>query len=235
MSNEAATSAAGGARRLQPRQVPVNSYKDVLPVLKETLRKLEHPFIRKLEEKTGLDREKLCYIVCSAVTFLLMCSPGNAFLCTLIGVAYPAYQSLMSIRTKTDDTQWLMYWCLFALFSLCDNSFAVALPLYALVKTIILLYLALPQTYGAHNIYVIYVDPMLDWAIVRITAAIALMGVSCKKGIESTVNELIVSSGEDVPSETRHGFVNAVISEVEMPMDANFHRHIAGRDALRTS
>uniref|UniRef100_A0A183BR20 Receptor expression-enhancing protein n=1 Tax=Globodera pallida TaxID=36090 RepID=A0A183BR20_GLOPA len=177
MTDEAAPTVAGGAApRLQPRRVQVNSYRDVRPVLRQTLRQMEHPFIKKLEEGTGIDREKLFYIVSSFVMLYLLFGPGNALLCTLIGVVYPAYQSVLAVRTKTkkDDTQWLMYWCSFALFSVCDffvtHSFGVP-PLYVLVKTICLLYLALPQTCGAHNVYVGYVDPLVDWAAVRIKGA----------------------------------------------------------------
>uniref|UniRef100_A0A914I5Z3 Receptor expression-enhancing protein n=1 Tax=Globodera rostochiensis TaxID=31243 RepID=A0A914I5Z3_GLORO len=153
MSDESASSRGGGVR-LQPRQVPVNSFEDVRPVLQQTLRQLEQPFIRKLEEMSGMDREKHFYIVCAAVAFFLMFGPGNAFLCTLIGVAYPAYQSVLAVRsqTKTDDTQWLVYWCSFAMFTQLDFLFAplgYVLPLYT--------------TYGAHNVYVKYGEPLATW------------------------------------------------------------------------
>jgi hypothetical protein len=36
------------------------------------------------------------------------------------------------------------------------------MPLYWLLKAAFLLYLALPQTQGAHNMYVKYVDPGFD-------------------------------------------------------------------------
>jgi hypothetical protein len=36
------------------------------------------------------------------------------------------------------------------------------MPLYWLLKLAFLLYLALPQTLGAHNLYVKYVDPAFD-------------------------------------------------------------------------
>uniref|UniRef100_A0A914I9B2 Receptor expression-enhancing protein n=1 Tax=Globodera rostochiensis TaxID=31243 RepID=A0A914I9B2_GLORO len=166
MSDESASSRGGGGGvRLQPRQVPVNSFKDVRPVLQQTLRQFEQPFIRKLEEMSGMDREKHFYIACAAVAFLLMFAPGNALLCTLIGVAYPVYQSVLAVRTqtKTDDTQWLVYWCSFALFTQLDYIFAPfghVLPLYMVLKTVLLLYLALPQTYGAHNVYVKFGQPL---------------------------------------------------------------------------
>ncbi|KAI3420952.1 Receptor expression-enhancing protein 5 [Globodera pallida] len=161
---------------LQPREVLVNSYRDVRPVLRLTLRQMEHPFIKKLEKETGIDREKLFYILSAFITFYLLFGPGNVLLCTLIGMVYPAYQSVLAVRsrTKRDDTQWLTYWCSFALFSVCDffvTRYVGVLPLYMLLKTICLLYLALPQTCGAHNVYVSYVDPLVDWAAIRIKDA----------------------------------------------------------------
>uniref|UniRef100_A0A183BPE6 Receptor expression-enhancing protein n=1 Tax=Globodera pallida TaxID=36090 RepID=A0A183BPE6_GLOPA len=167
MSDESASSGGGGVR-LQPRQVPVNSFNDVRPVLQQTLRQMEQPFIRKLEEMSGMDREKHFYIACAVVTLFLMFGPGNAILCTLIGVAYPGYQSVLAVRTqtKTDDTQWLIYWCSFAMFTQLDYFFAPfgrVVPVYMVLKTIFLLYLALPQTYGAHNVYVKFGQPLATW------------------------------------------------------------------------
>ena len=65
-----------------------------------------------------------------------------------------------------EHTQWLVYWQMFALFSQLDllvcANFDALLPLYVPLKTLFLLYLALPQTYGAHNLYVNYLSPMLQ-------------------------------------------------------------------------
>ena len=58
-----------------------------------------------------------------------------------------------------------MYWTTFASFSILDffaEQIYHVMPLYWLIKAVFLLYLALPQTYGAHNMYVKYVDPAFD-------------------------------------------------------------------------
>ncbi|KAL3093984.1 hypothetical protein niasHT_027312 [Heterodera trifolii] len=158
------SSSSPNGPRLKPRKVPVNRFRDVRPALQLRLSQLKHPLIRKLEQDTGIDRERLFYMAMACFVFLLLFTQGKLLLSTLIGSVYPAYQSIVTVHTqaKSEKIQWLTYWCLFSLFSLCDISFSVALPFYALVKTIILLYLALPQTYGAHNFYVIYVDPLVD-------------------------------------------------------------------------
>lgn len=70
------------------------------------------------------------------------------------------------IIPSDDDTQWLVYWTVFASFSLVDffaERIYSVMPLYWLLKMVFLLYLALPQTSGAHNLYVKYVDPGFDY------------------------------------------------------------------------
>lgn len=44
---------------LQPRDVPVNSFSDVRPVLRQALDQMDYPFVRLAEQKTGMDREKV--------------------------------------------------------------------------------------------------------------------------------------------------------------------------------
>uniref|UniRef100_A0A914HL87 Receptor expression-enhancing protein n=1 Tax=Globodera rostochiensis TaxID=31243 RepID=A0A914HL87_GLORO len=161
----------GDGARLQKRPVPINSFKDVIPVVRKTLTKCKE--VRRLEELTGLDREMGFYGFCSVIGFLLLFCPGNEFISNFIGVTYPMERTFNAVykQTKTENTQWLVYWCCFALFCLLDfviAPFASLFSLYMLLKTIILLYMMLPQTYGAHNFYVSYVDSLVTWAANRI-------------------------------------------------------------------
>ena len=64
-----------------------------------------------------------------------------------------------------DDTQWLVYWTTYGTLSMLDffaDRICAYFPLFWPLKAIFLLYLALPQTLGAHNIYVKYLDPAFD-------------------------------------------------------------------------
>ena len=57
-----------------------------------------------------------------------------------------------------------MYWTVFASFSMFDffaDAVMGVLPFYWLSKVVFLLYLALPQTYGAYKLFVNWVDPMV--------------------------------------------------------------------------
>ncbi|KAL3119687.1 hypothetical protein niasHT_009633 [Heterodera trifolii] len=121
------------------------------------------PIIDTVERQTGMDREQLFYTVVALLTFYLLFGSYNIFVSNVLVKSYPVYQNVMTIRSqsKADDTQWLAYWCAFALFSLVDHFIAQFGP-YLLLKTAVLVYMLLPQTYGAHNCFVNYVQPMME-------------------------------------------------------------------------
>lgn len=60
-------------------------------------------------------------------------------LCNLIGFLYPAYRSIKALESpnKDDDTKWLTYWVVFALFSIIEYFSDILLywfPFYWLFK-----------------------------------------------------------------------------------------------------
>lgn len=60
-------------------------------------------------------------------------------LCNSLGVLFPAYISIHAIEStnKEDDTKWLIYWVVFALFSVFEyfSDLIVSwFPLYWLIK-----------------------------------------------------------------------------------------------------
>jgi receptor expression-enhancing protein 5/6 len=77
----------------------------------------------------------------------------------LIGFLYPAYASIKAIETpiKEDDTKWLMYWCVYALFGILEffsDLLLFCIPFYTLTKCLFLIWLMVPGKNG--GTYIVY-------------------------------------------------------------------------------
>jgi receptor expression-enhancing protein 5/6 len=69
--------------------------------------------------------------------------------CNTVGFVYPAYVSTQAIESKQkdDDTKWLTYWVVFAIFSILEFFSDIIVgwfPLYWLIKCIFLIWLMIP-------------------------------------------------------------------------------------------
>uniref|UniRef100_A0A7E4VSG8 Receptor expression-enhancing protein n=1 Tax=Panagrellus redivivus TaxID=6233 RepID=A0A7E4VSG8_PANRE len=122
--------------------------------------------IVKAEQATGAKREHMAYGVLGVLGVYLIFGSLAQLVCNLIGFGYPAHMSVKAVRTegKDDDTQWLIYWTVFAFFSLLDffaEGIMSFFPIYWLAKALFLLYCALPQTRGAIKLYAKVVEPAM--------------------------------------------------------------------------
>uniref|UniRef100_A0A5S6R5G5 Receptor expression-enhancing protein n=1 Tax=Trichuris muris TaxID=70415 RepID=A0A5S6R5G5_TRIMR len=122
-------------------------------------------------EKVSTRKREECFAGMSALLAicLIFCNCAK-LICNAIGFVYPAYVSVYAIESadKKDDTQWLTYWTIFALFSLFDffaDKVMSYFPFYWLLKCIFLLWLYLPIYRGAEKIYQSYVRP---YAVARL-------------------------------------------------------------------
>ncbi|OXU27232.1 hypothetical protein TSAR_011414 [Trichomalopsis sarcophagae] len=128
--------------------------------IKETLEKAlkdeSKPWTKYLvfaEQKTGIDR---LYVFVASVLFLalyLVVGIGQQLVSNVIGFLYPAYCSMKAIETKEkdDDTKWLTYWVVFAVFTIVEyfSDFIVGwFPVYWLVKCLFYIWLMIPTEYN---------------------------------------------------------------------------------------
>jgi len=101
------------------------------------------------EQKTQVKKVYIAYGVLSVIVLWLMFGFGAQLLCNFIGFLYPAYMSIKALesRDKDDDTQWLMYWVVFAVFSVVEFFSDILVgwvPFYWLLKCAFLLWCMSP-------------------------------------------------------------------------------------------
>jgi receptor expression-enhancing protein 5/6 len=111
-------------------------------------------------------------------TLLIFFGVGAGVLCSIVGFLYPAFKSFEAIESKQkgDDIQWLVYWVVFAFFSVIETFIDFLLywiPFYYAFKLAFLLWAMLPQTKGAKFLYDSFLKDFLKKNESRIDAAMA--------------------------------------------------------------
>ncbi|KAL1110494.1 hypothetical protein AAG570_008022 [Ranatra chinensis] len=111
------------------------------------------PLLSYLEEKTGVKRFYLFMAIVILTGIYLVIGYAAQLLCNIIGFLYPAYASMKALETREtgDDTKWLTYWTVFALFSIIEYPSDLLLywfPFYWLLKCIFMVWLFLPLDFN---------------------------------------------------------------------------------------
>merc|ERR1712126_736408 len=131
------------------------------PIMNKMESLIEHPtvdhYLTILESKTKVKKFYLAYGIVGVVALWLAFGFGAQLLCNLIGYVYPAYCSIKALESKNkdDDTQWLMYWVVFATFSVLEFFTDILMglvPFYWLTKCAFLVWCMSPLD-GASTIY----------------------------------------------------------------------------------
>jgi len=91
------------------------------------------------EVKTGIKRKYLLVVLLFGLGLYMVYGFAAQLLCNIVGFLYPAYRSIKALESpnKDDDTKWLTYWVVFALFSIIEYFSDILLhwfPFYWLFK-----------------------------------------------------------------------------------------------------
>jgi len=120
-----------------------------------------------IEVKTKVKRERIALGLLGFIAIYLVIGWGKDFVCNIIGFIYPAYASVLAVESsvKHDDTEWLIYWIVYAAFGFAEyigHTFFHSLPFYWLGKCIFLIWLMAPGTKGgSHILYNRLVRPLV--------------------------------------------------------------------------
>jgi receptor expression-enhancing protein 5/6 len=183
---------------------------DVPPAVRKQLervrRKLDTiPILQKAEDATNVPKEYLVLILGFVGLLLMFFGIGAGSLCSIVGFIYPAFKSFESIenRAKSDQTQWLIYWVVYAFFSIIEVFVDVLLywiPFYYAFKMAFLLWAMLPQTKGAKYLYDSFLKDFLKKNESKIDAALS--------HAQKTANN-IVSEATAAADEVKSAGINA--------------------------
>ncbi|KAK4317539.1 hypothetical protein Pmani_011383 [Petrolisthes manimaculis] len=115
--------------------------------------------LAQIEKKTQVKREYVALGGVVLTSLYLVFGFGAQLICNVIGFIYPTYRSIKALESnqKDDDTQWLTYWVVFALFSVFEFFSDILLswfPFYWLAKCMFLVWCFMPVSWNGS--YVIY-------------------------------------------------------------------------------
>lgn len=128
---------------------------------------LDHyPLLKKLEAQTGLPKTYTTGGLGLLYFLLIFVNVGGIgqLLANFATLIIPGYYSLIALETRgtADDTHYLTYWVVYAAFSVFEfwsNAILYWIPFYWLFKTLLFLYLGLPQYNGARWVYQTMIKP----------------------------------------------------------------------------
>ena len=118
--------------------------------------------MKKIEEKTGIDRQQ--YLIAMGICFTcILIGLFDKYMSIMITIYHPILWSLKAIdknskksKDKDEAKQWITYWVIFGFFNIFDMIsplIMMFIPFYFFIRTVVLLWLYLPNTRGAITVY----------------------------------------------------------------------------------
>ncbi|KAJ4407856.1 ER membrane protein DP1/Yop1 [Gnomoniopsis sp. IMI 355080] len=124
----------------------------------------KYPALNNIEKQAGVPKTYAVIGLATLYFFFIVFNLAGQLLTNLAGFVIPGYYSLEALfsTSKTDDTQWLTYWVVFAFFTVLESLLSVVywFPFYYTFKFVFLLWLSLPVTRGADMIFRSFLSPM---------------------------------------------------------------------------
>ncbi|CDR87318.1 related to YOP1-Ypt-interacting protein [Sporisorium scitamineum] len=117
-----------------------------------------YPALKKFEQTVPVPKAYAAIGAFGIFTLFVFFNIAAGFLTNLIGFFIPAYFSLKALESPQpqDDIQWLTYWVVFGMFTFLETFSSIVLyylPWYYTIKTLVIVWLMLPQTQGAKIVY----------------------------------------------------------------------------------
>ncbi|KAJ3090152.1 Receptor expression-enhancing protein 5 [Quaeritorhiza haematococci] len=162
MSTSAPSTAAPAPKPPPPTIIMLPNLKELWKKQMAMIDKLVDrvPILLQLSEELRLAKTSTFAIAILALVavILTIAGVGGDLITGIVGTLWPAYMGREALNTGNKDemVQWLSYWMIFGMVSLLDftKRFTVAImPYYYFFKLVLILYLGMPQTYGATKIY----------------------------------------------------------------------------------
>ncbi|CEO95949.1 Receptor expression-enhancing protein [Plasmodiophora brassicae] len=119
-----------------------------------------------VKDRTGLKHAHAAILSAGVFFLILLSAIGGKALTNCVGFIYPTIMSFQAVKSKDteDDAYWLTYWIVFGVFQLVESFGDLILgwiPLYNLLKCIILVWLYAPQTKGAQIVFKQFIAPFM--------------------------------------------------------------------------
>lgn len=128
----------------------------------------QNNYIQVVAEKTKIKPIVIVFFHAALVMLVLgLTAIGRALIESLLLFFYPAYKSFEALKTEEtyDDRRWLTYWIVFGFFFAFDSGLSVItkhIPLWSLIRIIVLIWILHPAYGGAEKVYSVVIRPVLD-------------------------------------------------------------------------